>query len=161
MARLEDYLSQRRGRQTRLAKQLGLSSGTLSLIRSGQRRPSPDLAKRIEAATDGEVRATSLLGLEEAGAPFDHELAIPLSDGRWAATVNTDGSLHLPPELVAAMGLEPDERLVVRPEAEGMRINSSDQALKRIQARWKALVPEGVSLADELIADRRAEAARE
>ena len=161
MASLDQYLSQERGRQSRLAERLGLAAGTLSSIRGGHRRPSPELAKRIEAATDGEVRATSLLGLEEAGASFDHELAIRLSDGRWAATVNSDGSLHLPPELVTAMGLGPEERLVVRPEAEGMRIQSSDQALKRIQARMKALVPEGVSLVDELIAERRAEAARE
>ena len=62
MANLDDYLSQRRGRQAALARRLNLGAGTLSSIRSGYRRPSPELAKRIEDATDGEVRAATLLG---------------------------------------------------------------------------------------------------
>ena len=162
MANLDEYLSRGRGRQAALARRLNLGAGTLSSIRSGHRRPSPDLARRIEDATDGEVRAAALLGVEEKGAPFNHDTAPqPLSGGRWMAKVAADGSLFLTPEAVAAMGLAPGERLVMRPDGDEVRINSSDKALKAIRKEFRRLVPEGRSVVDELIADRRAEAARE
>lgn len=163
MANLEAYLSQERGRQARLAKQLGLAAGTLSAIRSGYRRPSPDLARRIEAATDGAVSAAALLGLEEAGAAFGHETrARPLNAGRWSIAVSADGSLHLPAEMVAALGFAPAERLLFTPDGDNrVRLHSTDKALKTIQAELRGHAPEGVSPVDELIAERRAEAARE
>ena len=162
MANLDEYLSRGRGRQAELVRRLNLGAGTLSSIRSGHRRPSPELARRIEDATDGEVRAAALLGVEEKGAPFNHDTAPqPLSGGRWMAKVAADGSLFLTPEAVAAMGLAPGERLVMRPDGDEVRINSSDKALKAIRNAFRRLVPEGRSVVDELIADRRAEAARE
>lgn len=162
MASLEQYLSKERGRQAALARRLGLGAGTLSGIRSGFRRPSTELAKRIEVATDGEVRAAELLGLEEAGVAFDHHHpARPLGGGRWGATVSADGSLFLSPELVVALGFSPGEHLVLRSDGDDARINSSEKALQKLQAMMKMLVPPGVSVVDELIAERRAEAARE
>jgi len=121
------------------------------------------LAKRIEEATAGEVRATELLGLEEVGTTFDHILPPRyLSGGRWAATVSTDGSLFLTAEAVGAMGLSPGERLVMRQEKDGdVRINSSDRAVKEFQDHLQKVGRPGVSLVDELIAERRVEAARE
>lgn len=162
MAKLDEYLSQQRGRQAELARRLNLGAGTLSSIRSGQRRPSPELAKRIEAATDGEVRAAVLLGVEDAGTGFDHETGPQrLSGGRWMVKVAPNGSLFLTPEAVMAMGLEPGERLLLRSEGDDVRINSSDKALRRIQQEMRRRIPSDRSLVDELIAERRAEAARE
>lgn len=162
MASFDEYLSRERGRLSRLAKQLGLGAGTLSSIRNGHRRPSPELAKRIESATDGEVRATVLLGLEEAGAPFDHEtLPRSISGGRWSIPVAPDGSLRLSEEMVAALGFSPGERLLFTPDGDHVRMHSTDKALKAIQAEVRARTPKGVSLVDELIAERRAEARRE
>ena len=46
-----------------LAGEVASSKGYLSDIERGKRRPSPELAKRIEAATNGEVTAAELLGL--------------------------------------------------------------------------------------------------
>jgi len=108
------------------------------------------------------VSAASLLGLSETGAAFEHHAPPrPLNDGRWGAIVSSDGSLFLPSEMVRALGFAPGERLVVRPERDDVRISSSDRALKRIQAELRALVPPGVSVVDQFIADKRAEAARE
>ena len=42
-----------------------------------------------------------------------------------------------------------------------LRLRSFDAALKRVQEIVRRYVPEGVSLADELIRERREEAARE
>lgn len=63
---LADYIrAQGRGGLTRLADAACTSKGYLhDLINDPARRPSVDLAKRIESATGGEVTATVLLGLE-------------------------------------------------------------------------------------------------
>ena len=162
MANLSEYLDGARGRQAKLAQRLGLGAGTLSSIRSGKRRPSTELAKRIEAATEGEVSAGSLLGLSESGSVFQHESPPrDLKDGRWGAVVGVDGSLVLTPEVVRALGFTPGELLVLRPEGEDVRINSADKALERIRSELRVLVPLGVSVVDQFIADKRAEAARE
>ncbi len=49
-----------------LADALGTTKGYVSEIERGIRHPSPDLAKRIEAFTNGEVTAAELLGLDPA-----------------------------------------------------------------------------------------------
>jgi len=64
-----------------LANQLGVSDVTLRAYETGARRPRPEAAKRIEDATNGEVTAAELLGLNadtpaaravrETGAPFE------------------------------------------------------------------------------------------
>ena len=62
---LADYLDkQGHGSLTRLAKALGTSKGYLSDIRDKYRTPSVSFAVRIEKATEGEVTAISLLGLD-------------------------------------------------------------------------------------------------
>ncbi len=48
---------------TELAKELGVSQGYLSRLRSGQRRPGPALAARLAARTG--LSALELLGLAE------------------------------------------------------------------------------------------------
>lgn len=163
MTALAKYVHGNRGATSALARQVGVSQGQISRVASGRSKPSPDLARRIEQATDGAVRAGQLLGLEETGAIFDHA-ARPrhLNAGRWAATVSADGSLLLTSEAVDAMGFKPGERLVMHKTEDGfMQVHSSDAALKRLQDRLAITVPPRVSLIDELISERRAEAARE
>ncbi|MBR9834055.1 MAG: helix-turn-helix transcriptional regulator, partial [Alphaproteobacteria bacterium] len=47
-----------------LATKVSLATSYLSQIETGARRPSPEAAKRIEVATNGEVTAAELLGIE-------------------------------------------------------------------------------------------------
>lgn len=63
---LSEYIiAQGRGGLTRLAEQLGTSKGYLhDLCNDPNRRPSIELAKKIELATGGKVTALGLLGLE-------------------------------------------------------------------------------------------------
>ena len=47
-----------------VARKAGTPTAHLYNILCGVRRPRPELAKRIEAATGGLIRATELLGLD-------------------------------------------------------------------------------------------------
>lgn len=63
---LKQYLSKMgRGALTALAAKVGTSKGYLHDIAKGA-TPSVEIAKKIEKATDGEVRAAVVLGLGEA-----------------------------------------------------------------------------------------------
>ena len=155
MANLDQYLRGRRGVASVVARKAGVSAGTLSSIRSGQRRPSPDLAMRIEAATGGEVSASSLLGLGEAGYMRD------LGDDRWVATVGESGSVILPAAVLARLDVGPGDRLLVRVQGDAIDVSSIKRNVAQAQDYVKSVVRPATSFADELIAERRADAARE
>jgi hypothetical protein len=63
---LSDYIiSEGRGSLTRLAAAVGTSKGYLhDLCNDPNRRPSIELAKKLELATGGKVTALGLLGLD-------------------------------------------------------------------------------------------------
>ena len=48
---LDDYIIRNNLKQKQLALHFGISEAHLSLIRRGLRRPSPDLARKIESET--------------------------------------------------------------------------------------------------------------
>lgn len=60
---LDEYLWKNKVRQRDFAALIGSTDSMVSWLRSGGRRPSVELAKRIEKATNGEVTAVELLGL--------------------------------------------------------------------------------------------------
>lgn len=66
---LKDYLTDKgRGSTLRLAEKLKTSDGYLYDIANGKRNCSVKMAKRIEGATGGLVKASTLLGLDDARA---------------------------------------------------------------------------------------------
>ena len=59
-------------------------------------------------------------------------------------------------------GVVPSTELCVAVTEEGaLVVETREQGLRRARALLRKYIPEGVNLSDELIADRRAEAARE
>jgi bifunctional DNA-binding transcriptional regulator/antitoxin component of YhaV-PrlF toxin-antitoxin module len=68
-----------------------------------------------------------------------------------------DGRVLVPVELRRALGAAPGEPLVARVLDHQLVIERRQDALRRIQGRF-ATIPDGVSLADELIEDRHREA---
>lgn len=68
-----------------------------------------------------------------------------------------DGRVLVPVELRRALGVTPGEPLVARVIERQLVIERRADALRRVQGRF-ATIPEGVSLADELIEDRRRDA---
>lgn len=59
------------------------------------------------------------------------------------------------------MGIREGDSLVVRVEEGRLILERREAVLARLVGRWREAAPAGVSLADELIGDRRQEARRE
>ncbi len=72
--------------------------------------------------------------------------------------VGVQGRVVIPAHLRRALGIRPGQVLLAWAEDGRLVLERPEQVLSRLFARFEA-VPPGVSLADELIADRR-EAAR-
>ncbi|HEY4025821.1 MAG TPA: AbrB/MazE/SpoVT family DNA-binding domain-containing protein [Candidatus Dormibacteraeota bacterium] len=67
----------------------------------------------------------------------------------------------IPARLRRALDLEVGETLVARVEEDRLVLERPRAALARLQRAFREAVPEGVSLVDELLADRRAEVRQE
>lgn len=72
--------------------------------------------------------------------------------------VSRDGSLRLPAPLMAALGIPHGGNIVANVDSDGgVGLLSAEQSLQRARALLTLKLPPGVSLVDELIADRKAE----
>lgn len=81
--------------------------------------------------------------------------------GKVSVMVDAEGRLVLPADIGTSLGLEGGGELVLEVQDRQLRGSTRGAALRRAQAMVAAMVPAGVSLSEELIADRRAEAARD
>ena len=61
--KLEEYLRKNKIRHRAFAKDVDISQAHVSLIIKGERRPSVEVAKRVEKTTNGDVSAAELLGV--------------------------------------------------------------------------------------------------
>jgi AbrB family looped-hinge helix DNA binding protein len=71
------------------------------------------------------------------------------------------GRLQIPARVRRELGLKDGDAVVMSMVEGELRVRPLRDVVADIQARLRKYIPEGVSLSDELIADRRAEAARE
>jgi AbrB family looped-hinge helix DNA binding protein len=71
------------------------------------------------------------------------------------------GRIVIPAEYRKALGLQVGDEVVLSLDEDQVRVYTIDAAIRRAQALVRQYVPAERSLVDELIADRRAEAARE
>jgi AbrB family looped-hinge helix DNA binding protein len=75
--------------------------------------------------------------------------------------MGNQGRIVIPSELRHALGIVSGEKLVARVEDGRLILETKESITASLQKVFRDAVPEGVSLADELIAERRAEARRE
>ena len=75
--------------------------------------------------------------------------------------VTQGGRIVIPAEMRKQLGIEIGETVNISIEDGALQILTRRQALRRTQQLFRKYVPEGVSLVDELIADRRKEVANE
>jgi bifunctional DNA-binding transcriptional regulator/antitoxin component of YhaV-PrlF toxin-antitoxin module len=97
-------------------------------------------------------------GLSESSAPPPSPPAMPPSAH---AFLGQDGRLLIPAALREAAGIERGVRLFLRVEGEQIIVESFPATIRRIQRLLAPARIPGVSIVDELIADRREEARRE
>lgn len=71
------------------------------------------------------------------------------------------GRVFLPDSIRERMGVSEGDEISLVLDEEGVHLRTHEQAIRAIQRLFREYVPPRVSLVDELIADRRAEAARE
>ena len=72
------------------------------------------------------------------------------------------GKIVIPAELRREFGLKDGDTLVFEREGNALVIKTYEQVVREVQATFKAMKPDpNRSMVDELIAERRAEAARE
>jgi len=72
-------------------------------------------------------------------------------------TLSEGGNIAIPPEYRQALGLHIGDEIILRLEDGEVRIFPSQQRMKRAQELLRRYIPEGRSLSDELIAERRME----
>jgi bifunctional DNA-binding transcriptional regulator/antitoxin component of YhaV-PrlF toxin-antitoxin module len=77
------------------------------------------------------------------------------------AKLNVEGRLSIPAPCRKQLGITPGQEVLLQITELGLLVYTQDFAVKRLQDWVTAHVPPGVSLVDELIAERRAEAAKE
>jgi hypothetical protein len=80
--------------------------------------------------------------------------------GGWLRTDGL-GHLQIPVETLKAAGIDADEPVHVSVSEGGVEILTRRRALNRAHEIARQFVPEGTSVVDELIAERRREAALE
>ena len=77
------------------------------------------------------------------------------------ATINENGRVVIPKPVRDALGVEPGDALIFSSDGEAFRIETQKQRIRRAQEYIRSIVPPGVSLVDELIAERREEFRKE
>jgi bifunctional DNA-binding transcriptional regulator/antitoxin component of YhaV-PrlF toxin-antitoxin module len=82
-------------------------------------------------------------------------------DEVYRARLNEEGRLVIPAAYRKQHGLENGQEVLLRATQEGLLITTFDKALQRFQDDVAALAGSNANLVDELIADRRKEAAKE
>jgi hypothetical protein len=107
-----------------------------------------------------------LSGVQEQGAPFerpadDSEFIQARGDGLYRLVVRADGSILLPKDVLAAFNAEGGGVVMAQLDGDTFGLISSATAIRRIQEAVRRHARPGVSIVDEFIAERRAEAARE
>jgi AbrB family looped-hinge helix DNA binding protein len=75
--------------------------------------------------------------------------------------INENGRVVIPAAFRKALGINPGDQVVLRLEEDELRITTMKHRIARAQRTVRKYVKPGVSLVDELIAERREAAKRE
>ena len=95
-------------------------------------------------------------------AGFDSGKTDPAMEGQsWATKVTSGGRVVLPAEARTVLGLKDGSGLRIVLEGGQLVLIPYLEVVRRLQEKYRRRVPGDHSLADDLIAERRAEAARD
>jgi AbrB family looped-hinge helix DNA binding protein len=82
-------------------------------------------------------------------------------DTETRARINENGRVVIPASYRKMLGIKAGDEVILRMEDDELRITTMKRRIERAQRRIRQYVKPGVSLADELIAERREAAKRE
>jgi len=82
-------------------------------------------------------------------------------DKVYHSSLDSSGRVLLPAALRGLLHLEPGSRVVIEPEGGSIRLTPLDRVIEEVQDFFCQFKRPGESVADELIRERREEAARE
>jgi len=82
-------------------------------------------------------------------------------DAETRLRINENGRVVIPAPFRKALGISPGDELILRLENDELRITTIKRRLERAQRHVRKYVKPGVSLVNELIAERRGAAKRE
>ena len=77
------------------------------------------------------------------------------------ARLEKNGRILLPAAVRKQLGVKPGDQLLLHVSDDGVHLTTLPMAVRRVQEELRRYVPRGASLADEVIAMRRAEVERE
>ena len=77
------------------------------------------------------------------------------------ATLNESGRIVIPASIRRLLGVQPGDEIILLVENDEVRMTTARRRMERAQQLFEQYVGKGARLPDELIADRRKEAARE
>jgi AbrB family looped-hinge helix DNA binding protein len=77
------------------------------------------------------------------------------------ARVDASGRIVLPSESRLRKEVREGDTILVEEDSKGLHLRTIEDAVREAQAYFRSVIPSNVSLIDELIAERREEAARE
>ena len=77
------------------------------------------------------------------------------------ATLTANGRIVIPASYRKALGVKAGDQVILRMEDDGLQITTMKRRIERAQRMVRKYVKPGVSLVDELIAERREAAKRE
>jgi AbrB family looped-hinge helix DNA binding protein len=75
--------------------------------------------------------------------------------------INANGRVVIPASYRKALGVKPGDEVILRMEDDELRITTMKRRIERAQRLVRKYVKPGISLVDELIAERREAAKRE
>jgi AbrB family looped-hinge helix DNA binding protein len=78
-----------------------------------------------------------------------------------SVTVGENGRMNLPADIRRSLGLNGAGKIIIEADENGAYITTFEQRLRKIRASVQPYFTPGVSIVDELIADRRAENAKD
>ena len=110
-----------------------------------------------ERKAGGRMQSHGYAGMAEDARSFT---LAPEADAHRATriVIGEDGSLILPPSLLAAAGISQGGAVLARFDDDEIKLVTPEATTRKIQAEVRKFVPEGVSLVDELLKERRREA---
>jgi AbrB family looped-hinge helix DNA binding protein len=82
-------------------------------------------------------------------------------NGEARLRINENGRVVIPAPFRKALGVKPGDEVILRFEDDELRITTMKRRIERAQRHVRKYVKRGVSLVDELIAERREAAKRE